>query len=657
MLFLLFYKIDKISSQKYKKIKHNLILNRYFDNIIKSYCTQKKTHLTFFNKKVIIEKETSPNLKKKMKELRYLDKYFIKYKFSFSLGILITIIAQIFSLFTPKLISSSLEAIEKFDKLSSVEKSSTMVIGQYREELIHNVLLIIATTIIAGFLTFLMRQTLIVMSRHIEFDLKNEVFRQYENLSQNFYKQNRTGDLMNRISEDVSKVRMYVGPAVMYTINTFIRFAIVIAYMYNVSPRLTLYTLLPLPILSYAIFKLSSEINIRSTVFQQYLSKVSSFTQEIFSGIRVIKAYSLENQQQNNLISLAEESKSKSLSLARVQSLFGPLMLALIGISNLVLIYFGGMLYINGTIKSIGTIAEFILYVNMLTWPVASLGWVSSMVQEAEASQKRLNEFLKIVPDIQNNNPSSSTVDGTISFENVSYTYEDTNIEALKNISFTVKKGETLAILGKTGSGKSTLLSLISRMYDVTEGQVKIDGKEISQLNLFDLRNSIGIVPQDAFLFSDSIKNNIKFGKENATDDEVIAAAKSAVVHDNIEGFNKGYDTILGERGITLSGGQKQRVSIARAIIKKPEILLFDDCLSAVDTETEEAILNNLFEICKDKTTIIVSHRVSSAKNADKIIILENGKIIQQGFHNQLINENGYYSALYLKQLSEKELL
>ena len=592
-----------------------------------------------------------------MKELRYLDKYFIKYKFSFSLGILITIIAQIFSLFTPKLISSSLEAIEKFDKLSSVEKSSTMVIDQYREELIHNVLLIIATTIIAGFLTFLMRQTLIVMSRHIEFDLKNEVFRQYENLSQNFYKQNRTGDLMNRISEDVSKVRMYVGPAVMYTINTFIRFAIVIAYMYNVSPRLTLYTLLPLPILSYAIFKLSSEINIRSTVFQQYLSKVSSFTQEIFSGIRVIKAYSLENQQQNNLISLAEESKSKSLSLARVQSLFGPLMLALIGISNLVVIYFGGMLYINGTIKSIGTIAEFILYVNMLTWPVASLGWVSSMVQEAEASQKRLNEFLKIVPDIQNNNPSSSTVDGTISFENVSYTYEDTNIEALKNISFTVKKGETLAILGKTGSGKSTLLSLISRMYDVTEGQVKIDGKEISQLNLFDLRNSIGIVPQDAFLFSDSIKNNIKFGKENATDDEVIAAAKSAVVHDNIEGFNKGYDTILGERGITLSGGQKQRVSIARAIIKKPEILLFDDCLSAVDTETEEAILNNLFEICKDKTTIIVSHRVSSAKNADKIIILENGKIIQQGFHNQLINENGYYSALYLKQLSEKELL
>jgi ATP-binding cassette subfamily B protein len=586
-----------------------------------------------------------------MKELRYLNKYFVKYKYSFSLGIIFTIIAQIFSLFTPKLISESFKAIESFSK------DKNIAISVIREELISNILLIIATTIIAGCLTFLMRQTLIVMSRHIEFDLKNEVFRQYENLSQNFYKQNRTGDLMNRISEDVSKVRMYVGPAVMYTINTFIRFTIVIVYMYNVSPRLTLYTILPLPILSYCIFKLSSEINKRSTIFQQYLSKVSSFSQEIFSGIRVIKAYSLEDQHQNNMVNLANESKSKSLNLAKVQSLFGPLMLALIGISNLVVIYFGGLMYIDGTIKSIGTIAEFILYVNMLTWPVASLGWVSSMVQEAEASQKRLNEFLKIEPEIKNNNPNKSVIEGTISFENVSYTYEDTNIEALKNVTFTVKKGETLAILGKTGSGKSTISSLISRLYDVTGGKINIDGNEISTVNLYDLRNSIGIVPQDAFLFSDSIKNNIKFGKENATDEEVILAAKNAVVHDNIIGFNKQYDTILGERGITLSGGQKQRVSIARAIIKNPPILLFDDCLSAVDTETEEAILNNLSEICKDKTTIIVSHRVSSAKNADNIIILEDGKIIQQGSHNQLINQEGYYASLYLKQLSEKELL
>jgi ATP-binding cassette subfamily B protein len=585
-----------------------------------------------------------------MKELNYLNKYFVKYKYSFLIGIVTTIVAQIFSLFTPKLISKSFQAIESHVKQSAVD--SALI----QKELIHNILLIIATTIIAGFLTFLMRQTLIVMSRHIEFDLKNEVFRQYENLSQNFYKQNRTGDLMNRISEDVGKVRMYVGPAVMYTINTFIRFAIVIIYMYDVSPRLTLYTLLPLPILSYAIFKLSSEINIRSTIFQQYLSKISSFTQEIFSGIRVIKAYSLENQHQKNLEELSKESKAKSMNLAKVQSLFGPLMLALIGVSNLVVIYFGGMMYINGSIKSIGTIAEFILYVNMLTWPVASLGWISSLVQEAEASQKRINEFLKIQPDIQNNHPEKSIIKGTIEFKNVSFTYDDTQIQSLKNINFTVNKGETLAILGKTGSGKSSIVSLISRLYDTTQGEILVDGNPIHQVNLFDLRNSIGIVPQDAFLFSDTIKNNIKFGKESALDSEVIDAAKKAAVHDNIIHFNLQYETILGERGITLSGGQKQRVSIARAIIKDAPILLLDDCLSAVDTETEETILNNLLEFCKNKTTIIVSHRVSSAKNADKIIILDEGTILEQGTHNQLINQEGYYAALYLKQLSEKEL-
>jgi ATP-binding cassette, subfamily B, multidrug efflux pump len=583
-----------------------------------------------------------------MKELQYLNKYFVKYKLSFLFGILTTIAAQIFSLFTPKLISKSFKSIEEFAKQGSIDI--------VKQELLHNILLIVATTIVAGVLTFAMRQALIVTSRHIEFDLKNEVFRQYENLSQSFYKQNRTGDLMNRISEDVGKVRMYVGPAVMYTINTFIRFAVVIGYMINVSPRLTLYTLLPLPILSYSIFKLSSEINKRSTIFQQYLSKISSFTQEIFSGIRVIKAYSLENQQQNNLIELSEESKTKSMNLAKVQSLFGPLMMALIGVSNLIVIYFGGMMYINGTITSIGTIAEFILYINMLTWPVASLGWVSSMVQEAAASQKRINEFLKIVPDITNNHPEETIIQGAIEFKNVNFTYEDTNINALKDVSFSVNKGETLAILGKTGSGKSTILSLISRLYDVQNGQILIDNHEISSVNLFDLRNSIGIVPQDAFLFSDTIENNIKFGKENASHEEIVEAATRSDVHDNIINFTKQYETILGERGITLSGGQKQRVSIARAIIKNPEILLLDDCLSAVDTETEETILNNLLEFCKYKTTIIVSHRVSSAKNADKIIILEEGKIIQQGSHNQLVSSDGYYKELYLKQLSEKEI-
>lgn len=584
-----------------------------------------------------------------MKELQYLNKYFIKYKYRFLLGIIITIVAQIFSLFTPKLISKSIKIIEDYNK--NIKNSSVI-----KEALLENILLIIGATIIAGILTLLMRQTLIVMSRHVEFELKNEIFKHYAVLDQKFYKRNRTGDLMNRISEDVAKVRMYVGPAVMYTINTIIRFAVVIIYMYNVSPKLTLYTLLPLPFLSYLIFKLSVEINIRSTIFQQYLSKISIFSQEVFSGIRVIKAYSLENQNHKEIINLANESKSKSMSLARVQSLFGPLMATLIGVSNLVVIYFGGMMYIEGTVKSIGTIAEFILYVNMLTWPVASIGWVSSLIQEAEASQKRINEFLKIEPEIKNNTSEKSIIKGDIAFNNVSFTYEDTNIEALKNISFKVNKGETLAILGKTGSGKSSILSLLNRMYDVKEGTILIDGKVISKINLYDLRNSIGIVPQDAFLFSDSIKNNIKFGKETATNEEVIAAAKKAVVHDNIILFKEQYDTILGERGITLSGGQKQRVSIARAIIKNPEILLFDDCLSAVDTETEEKILNNLLEISRDKTTIIISHRVSSAKNADKIIILDEGKIIQQGTHNQLVNQNGYYKELYYKQLSEKEI-
>jgi len=584
-----------------------------------------------------------------MKELQYLNKYFAKYKFHFLLGIIMTIASQIFSLYTPKLISKSFKAIEDFHKNN---------IGNeiVKTELVHNILWILVTTLIAGVLRFLMRQTLIVMSRHVEFDLKNEVFRQYENLSQNFYKQNRTGDLMNRISEDVGKVRQYVGPAVMYTINTFISFIVVIIYMYNVSPLLTLYTILPLPILAFIIYKLSREINKRSTIFQQYLSKVSSFTQEIFSGIRVVKAYALEDQYQNNLVDLAKESKSKSMSLARVQSLFGPLMIALIGVSNLVVIYFGGLMYINGTIKSIGTIAEFIMYVNMLTWPVASIGWVSSLVQEAEASQKRINEFLKIEPEIKNKAAENSIIKGEIEFKNVTYTYPDTEITALQNVSFKVKKGETLAILGKTGSGKSSILSLITRVYDINQGTITIDGEKIDEVNLYDLRNAIGIVPQDAFLFSDTIKNNIKFGKEDATDEEVFTAAKQAVVHDNIINFSSQYETILGERGITLSGGQKQRVSIARAIIKDPEILLFDDCLSAVDTETEEQILNNLLQISKNKTTIIVSHRVSSAKNADKIIILEDGKIIQEGSHNQLVNQEGYYSELYLKQLSEKEL-
>lgn len=585
-----------------------------------------------------------------MKELQYLNKYFAKYKYRFLLGIIITIVAQIFSLFTPELIGDSIRVIEQFTQ----DKNASMEV--VKSALYKNIILILATTIIAGFFTFLMRQTLIVMSRHVEFDLKNEVFNHYQRLTQSFYKKNRTGDLMSRISEDVGKVRMYVGPAVMYSLNTLIRFAVVIVYMYNISPKLTLYSLLPLPLLSYGIFKISSVIHKKSGLFQANLSTLSSFAQEMFSGIRVIKAYAIEKQKLNEFEDLTKDSNEKAMSLAKTNSLFGPLMILLIGLSNLVVIYVGGLMYINGTIPDIGVIAQFILYINMLTWPVASLGWVSSLVQEAEASQKRINEFLKIEPEIVNEFNKHSVITGNIEFKNVSFTYDDTNIKALENINFTVHSGETLAILGNTGSGKSSILSLISRLYDVTSGTILIDGKPIQDVNLDDLRNNIGVVPQDAFLFSDSIKNNIKFGNENATESEVINAAKKAVVNDNIEGFTNKYETILGERGITLSGGQKQRVSIARALIKNAPILLLDDCLSAVDTETEEAILNNLMEFCKDKTTLLVSHRVSSAKNADKIIILEDGKIIQQGTHNQLIVEDGYYKELYFKQLSEKEI-
>jgi len=583
-----------------------------------------------------------------MKELQYLNKYFVKYKFQFLLGVLITIVSSVFALFGPTYIGDMVTAVQQFTK-------GEITADAVKSILFTGIMVILGTTLIRGVFTFFMRQTLIVMSRHVEFDLKNEIFRQYENLSQPFYKANRTGDLMSRISSDVDRVRQYVGPAIMYALSTIILFVVILTQMIIISPELTMYTLLPLPLLAWSIYKVASQINKRSTLVQQNVSALSSYTQEMFSGIRLIKAYALEGLKQEGFTELSREGKKRTMSLAFVSALFGPLMILLIGISNLVVIYVGGKMYINGTMQ-MGTIAEFILYINMLTWPVASIGWISGMIQEAEASQKRINEFLKIKPDIINNNEAHTPLLGNITFENVSFTYEDTGIRALKNISFTINKGETLAILGRTGSGKSTVLSLISRMYDTTQGTVKVDSEDVKMLNLHDLRNSVGFVPQDAFLFSDSIENNIKFGKEDATHDEVVAVAKKAVVHHNIETFTHQYETILGERGITLSGGQKQRVSIARAMIKDAPILLLDDCLSAVDTETEEAILNNLLDFSKDKTTIIVSHRVSSAKNADRIIILEDGEIIEQGTHNQLVNQQGYYKELYLKQLSEKEI-
>ncbi|WP_010231858.1 ABC transporter ATP-binding protein [Gillisia marina] len=585
-----------------------------------------------------------------MKELRHLNKYFFKYKWHMLLGLLITIAARIFTLYPVQFIGNSTTVIESYIRGEITDPA------ELREELFYNILLIIGANLVAAALTFVMRQTFIVASRHMEYDLKNEIYQQYQRLSLNFYKKNRTGDLMNRISEDVSKVRMYLGPAIMYSITTLTLFVVVIWYMVNTAPLLTLYTLAPLPFLSFAIYKLSVAIHNRSTIVQQYLSKLNTFTQETFSGISVIKSYGLEPQTNQNFEVLSNGSKEKNLNLVKVQAFFFPLMVLLIGVSNTVVIYIGGKQVISGEIENIGIIVEFLLYVNMLTWPVAIVGWVTSIVQQAEASQKRINEFLKQEPQIKNHQEKSVEIQGNIEFKNVTFTYEDTNITALKNISFKVNRGETLAIIGKTGSGKSTILELIGRLYDVNQGTILVDGENIQEHNLFNLRDSIGYVPQDAFLFSDSIRNNIMFGNTNATEEEVVEAAKNASVHKNIQGFSKGYDTVLGERGITLSGGQKQRVSIARAIIHDPQILLFDDSLSAVDTETEEEILQNLFKISATKTTIIVSHRISSVKNADRIIILENGAVVQEGNHQKLIQEDGYYKELYAKQLSEKEM-
>ncbi len=583
-----------------------------------------------------------------MKALKYLNKFFYKYRSRLIFGIFITVIAKVFVLQIPQLIKESLNIVEdyKYDRITDLEI--------VKSQLIINIFYIIGAALLSGFFTFLMRQTLIVMSRLIEFDLKNEIFQQYELLSLNFYKRNRTGDLMNRISEDVGKVRMYFGPAIMYTMNMLVLFIIAITKMWNIDTKLTLYTLLPLPVLSLSIYFLSRIINKRSNIVQQYLSKLTTYAQETFSGINVVKAYSIESFTSKSFDELSNTSKDKNISLFKAQALFFPLMLLLIGISNILVIYVGGKQYINGEINNIGIIAEFIIYVNMLTWPVAVVGWVTSIVQQAEVSQTRINEFLMEKPNIKNHEAVKSDIIGDIEFKNVSFTYEDTEITALDKVSFKVKQGETLAILGRTGSGKSTIAALIARLYDAGSGTILIDDKPIKEVNLHSLRESIGFVPQDAFLFSDTIKDNIKIGDEQASDEEIEQAAKSAYIYHNIEGFSQKFETLVGERGVTLSGGQKQRISIARALISNPEILIFDDCLSAVDTETEEIILQNLSEATKGKTTIIISHRASSVKNADHIIILEAGKIVEAGTHDELVIKTGYYQDIYNQQLEEK---
>ena len=565
-------------------------------------------------------------------------------------GIIIIIAARILLLITPGLIRNSINVIDNYR--TGVNTNLELV----ESELVTNIFLILLASGLAGIFTFLTRQTIINVSRYVEFDLKNEIYSQYQKLSLNFYKISQTGDLMNRISEDVAKVRMYVGPALMYSINTITLLIIVVIYMYKQSPELTFYTLSPLPFLSFTIYKLSKLINKKSIIVQEYLSELSSFSQESFSGIALIKSYSIEEKNYEEFNTLSEKCKDSQISLVKIQALFFPLMIFLIGLSNLFVIYVGGVQYLEGKLEGIGTIAEFIIYVNMLTWPVASLGWISSIIQQAEASQKRINEFLKQKSEIISKNNKEVDISGDVEFKNVNFTYKDTGIQALKNINFKIDKGDKLGIIGKTGSGKSTLLNLIVRLYNIDNGELVIDENQINDINIKSLRSQIGYVPQDVFLFSDTIENNIRFGSVNSSDKEVIEVSKISDIHDDILGFKNKYKTILGERGVNLSGGQKQRISIARALIRKPKLLILDDCLSAVDTETEENIINSLNNLNYSTTTIIVSHRVSSMKNANKIIVLNNGHIEEMGTHSELMQMNGYYKETYEQQLIKKEI-
>ena len=582
-----------------------------------------------------------------MKELKYLNKFFFKYKQKIIIGILITIVARVFALVAPNLVGDSITIIENFYLNKSINNIDL------KDKLLINIFLIVGSAILAGVFTFLMRQTLINVSRYIEYDLKNEIYNKYHELDQSFYKNNRTGDLMNRISEDVGKVRMYVGPALMYTINTVALFVIIISYMVSVAPLLTAYTIIPLPILSYLIFKLSKKINIKSKKVQESLSRITTFTQESFSGISVIKSNTIEKEVIKSMMNRSEDTKQKNIDLAKFQSWFFPMMLLLIGVSNIIVIYIGGKQYINNEID-LGVLAEFIIYVTMLTWPVATVGWVTSIVQQAEASQKRINEFLKEKSKISNKCNKKYNLEGKVEFNNITLVYPETKIIALNKLSFEINVGKSLGIIGNVGSGKSTIAELILRNYDPDIGEVRIDGKNIKSHNLNILRQNIGYVPQNTFLFSDTIFSNIKFGDTNATFEEIVKFSKISNIHNDIIGFNNKYDSVLGERGINLSGGQRQRIAIARALIKKPKVLILDDSLSAVDTETEDNIFKNILNDINDCTKIIISHRISTVKKCDKIIVINNGKKIQEGNHLELIELDGYYHEIYNQQIKGK---
>lgn len=592
-----------------------------------------------------------------MKELRYLNKYLVKYKWHLILGTLFVIISNVFQIVPAQLVRLAIDfVVDNIRMYQTLEGTSTQTdfFKVFAFGILVNAALILIMALLRGLFLYFVRQTLIVMSRHIEYDLKNEVFEHYQSLPLSFYRRNNTGDLMNRISEDVSRVRMYLGPAIMYGLTLITLFLMLIPYMFRVNAELTWYAISPLPFLSLSIFLVNNKMERRSEEIQKSQSRLSTFVQEAFSGIRVLKSFNREHESISKFEHESDLYKKQSMKLTKVQSLFYPLIMALIGISTILTVYAGSALVIKGAV-SFGTVAEFIIYVNLLTWPVTSLGWTSSLVQRAEASQKRINEFLKTKTNILSEKELVREIQGKIEFKSVSFTYPDTGIKALKDISFVVNPGESLAVIGTTGSGKSTISNLISRLYDVREGEILIDEIPITHYNLTSLRRQIGYVPQDVFLFSDTIFNNIGFGIEQPDEEKIYQAAKDADVYENIKAFPQGFETRVGERGITLSGGQKQRVSIARAVVREPKILMLDDALSAVDTKTENNILNSLKRIMKGRTTIIVSHRVSSAKLAQRIIVLSDGKIIQSGTHDQLIGVEGMYRDLYEKQMQMDE--